>query len=474
MPQTADPNARVPSDALVFFGMTGDLAYKKIFPALYCMTKRGDLKIPVIGVASSKYTADDLRARARASIEEHGGGIDDEAAFSQLAALLDYVDGDYSSLGTFGELKRKLGDARRPAHYLAIPPDMFGTVIENLGTSGCAKNARVIIEKPFGRDLESARQLNEIVHSVFPEPEVFRIDHYLGKEAIQNLVYFRFANSFLEPIWNRNYIRLVQITMAESFGVMGRGKFYDSVGALRDVVQNHLLQTVALLGMEPPVGAGAEALRDEKETLFRAMRPLEPSDIVRGQFTGYRDEDGVAPDSDTETYAAVRLEINSWRWADVPFYIRAGKRLPKRVTDISIHFRPAPYPLFRKMTNMKTQPNVLAIRIQPDEGISLRFDSKVPGPTVRSAPVTMEFRYATSFGAEPPEAYERLLLETMLGDSTLFARRDEVETAWAWLDPLLDAWAKDPRGPELYPAGTWGPEAADRLIERDGRKWRRP
>jgi glucose-6-phosphate 1-dehydrogenase len=465
MPEAGD-NARAPSDALVFFGMTGDLAYKKVFPALYWMTKRGDLKVPVIGVASSKYTADDLRARARASIEEHGGGVDDEAAFAQLSAALDYVDGDYTALGTFAELKKKLGDARRPAHYLAIPPSLFGNVIENLGTSGCAKNARVIIEKPFGRDLESARALNEIVHSVFPERDVFRIDHYLGKEAIQNLVYFRFANSFMEPIWNRNYVRLVQITMAESFGVEGRGAFYDGVGALRDVVQNHLLQTVALLAMEPPIGAGANALRDEKETLFRAIRPLHPGDMVRGQFTGYRDEEGVAPDSDTETYAAVRLHIDSWRWADVPFYIRAGKELPVDCTEVRVELHRPPQDVFADYSEMPHDNSYLRFRLSPHVIIAIGAMAKSPGETFEGRPVEL-----TLCNDSPTEmsAYERLLGDALEGESLLFAREDGVESAWRVVDRVLTD-----HGPALsYPPGTWGPDAADTLVD-DPHGWHNP
>jgi glucose-6-phosphate 1-dehydrogenase len=347
---------------------------------------------------------------------------------------------------------------------------------------------RAIIEKPFGHDLDSARELNRVAVTTFRERQVFRIDHYLGKETVQNLLVLRFANGFFEPFWNRQYIDHVQFTVAETVGVEKRGGYFETAGITRDIIQNHMLQLVSLFAMEPPVAFEADAVRDEKVKVLRALRPFvkghETDNAVRGQYTdgsvlgekapAYRKEESVNPESRVETYAALKIFVDNWRWADVPFYVRAGKRLPKRVTDISIHFRPAPYPLFTHGSTLRTQPNVLAIRIQPDEGISLKFDSKVPGPTVRTAPVTMEFRYATSFGAEPPEAYERLLLETMLGDSTLFARRDEVETAWRWIDPLLDAWAADPAPPDFYPAGTWGPESAERLIERDGRKWRRP
>jgi glucose-6-phosphate 1-dehydrogenase len=446
--------------------MTGDLAYKKIFPALYAMTKRGDLAVPVIGVASSKFTVDDLRARARASIEEHGGGVDDEAAFAQLLSVLDYVDGDYTALGTFGELRKKLGEAQRPAHYLAIPPALFGTVIENLGTAGCAKNARVIIEKPFGRDLASARELNDIVHSVFQEHNVFRIDHYLGKEAIQNLVYFRFANSFMEPIWNRNYVRLVQITMAESFGVEGRGKFYDSVGALRDVVQNHLLQTVALLAMEPPLGVGADALRDEKENLFRAIRVLEPDDIVRGQFAGYRDEPGVAPDSDTETYAAVRLHVDSWRWADVPFYIRAGKELPVDCTEVRVELHRPPQDVFADYTEMPHDNNYLRFRLSPHVALAIGAMAKSPGESFQGRPVEL---YLCNDSPDEMSAYERLLGDALEGESLLFAREDGVESAWRVVDRVLTD-----HGPaHPYEKQTWGPREADELVN-DPHGWHNP
>jgi glucose-6-phosphate 1-dehydrogenase len=347
---------------------------------------------------------------------------------------------------------------------------------------------RVVIEKPFGHDGASAQALQRGARRVMAEHQLYRIDHYLGKETVQNLLVLRFANGIFEPFWNRQYIDHVQLTVAESIGVEKRGGYFDTAGITRDIVQNHMLQLLSLTAMEPPVAFDADAVRDEKVKVLRALREFpagrEAEVAVRGQYAhgsvlgedapAYREEESVKPDSKTETYTALKVFVDNWRWADVPFYLRAGKRLPKRVTDISIHFRPAPYPLFKKIPGVVTQPNVLAIRIQPDEGISLKFDSKVPGPAVRTAPVTMEFRYATSFGAEPPEAYERLLLETMLGDSTLFARRDEVETAWAWLDPLLTTWEQKGTEPELYRAGTWGPAAADALLERDGRKWRRP
>jgi glucose-6-phosphate 1-dehydrogenase len=497
---------RVPdASCLVIFGASGDLTQRKLIPALYSLAHDGLLPAgqTIIGYARPDFTDDAFRMAMREACDKYARVRPvDDAVWENFAKGLFYVRGDFSEPEGFLRLNQKLqecdkarGTGGRRIYYLAVPPQFFPTIAELLGAEKMVTDperggpfTRVIIEKPFGHDLQSAKELNRVAVTTFRERQVFRIDHYLGKETVQNLLVLRFANGIFEPFWNRQYIDHVQFTVAESIGVEKRGGYFETAGITRDIVQNHMLQLVSLVAMEPPVAFEADSVRDEKVKVLRALREFprghETDCTVRGQYAegsvlgerapAYRSEPQVDPHSNVETYAAMKVFVDNWRWADVPFYIRAGKRLPKRVTDISIHFRPAPYPLFRKMTNMKTQPNVLAIRIQPDEGISLRFDSKVPGPTVRSAPVTMEFRYATSFGAEPPEAYERLLLETMLGDSTLFARRDEVETAWAWLDPLLAAWAADPRGPELYPAGTWGPEAADRLIERDGRKWRRP
>jgi glucose-6-phosphate 1-dehydrogenase len=454
------------SDAFVFFGMSGDLARKKIFPALYWMVKRGNLDIPIIGVASSQWTIDDLRRRARESITDFGGGIDDEAAFERLTGLLRYVDGNYKDASTFTELKRQLGDARSPIHYLAIPPSLFATVIEGLASSSCAKNARLIVEKPFGRDLESARELNQTVHAVFPEDRIFRIDHYLGKEAVQNVLYFRFANSFLEPIWNRNYVRQVQITMAEDFGVQGRGRFYEEVGCLRDVVENHLFQTVALLAMEPPVGTGVEPIRDAKEKVFSAMEALKPDDVVRGQYAGYRDEPDVAPDSDVETFAAVRLHLDSWRWAGVPFYLRAGKQLPVECTEVRVELHRPPQRVFADFEQMPHDNNYLRFGFNPRIVIAVGARAKAAGDGFFGEDVEL-FLCNDHPGQE--KAYERLLDDAMKGESLLFARQDGVEASWRVVDKVLT----DHDVAHPYPVHTWGPPQQDRLID-DPDHWHNP
>jgi glucose-6-phosphate 1-dehydrogenase len=403
--------------------MSGDLARKKIFPALYSMVKRGTLDIPVIGVASSQWTVDDLRTRARDSIESHGGGIDDQAAFERLTELLHYIDGDYRDPATFAKLRELLTPAHCPVHYLAIPPSMFATVIQGLANAGCDANARVILEKPFGRDLESARMLNRVLHDVFPESRIFRIDHYLGKDAIQNIVYFRFANSFLEPIWNRNHVRQVQITMAESIGVDGRGKFFEEVGTLRDVVENHLFQTLALLAMEPPVAPHAEELRDAKENVFKAIRPLTRHDVVRGQYEGYRHEPGVAPDSDVETFAALRLFIDSWRWAGVPFLIRAGKEMPVDCTEVRVEMHRPPQRVFADFEEMPHDNNYFRFQLDPRIVIALGARAKAAGDGFMGEEVEL---HLCNDHAGEAGAYERLLDDAMLGEQLLFAREDGV------------------------------------------------
>ncbi|MFN2529852.1 MAG: glucose-6-phosphate dehydrogenase [Pyrinomonadaceae bacterium] len=485
--------------AIVIFGATGDLTKRKLLPAVFHLAQQQLIppQFAIIGVARQPFDDEAFRARMRDALAEFGEEEIDEQAWQKFATAISYVPGDFSDAATYEALKKKLQDVEEERHtqgnrvyYLATAPDLFSIIAQQLGEAQLAQPdngwARLIVEKPFGHDAQSAKTLNNELASVFKEQQIFRIDHYLGKETVQNLLVLRFANSIFEPLWNRQYIDHIQITNAEAIGVEGRGGYYEKSGTVRDMIQNHVFQILSLVAMEPPSSLSANSIRDEKLKAMEAVRPLSPEDVetcaVRGQYgpghvlgdtvVGYREEEGVDPHSNTETFAAVKLYIDNWRWADVPFYIRSGKRLQKRVTEIAIEFKKVPLQFFAE-SDVPVQPNVLVIRIQPNEGITLRFAAKLPGPAMRIRTVNMDFRYGLSFGTNPPEAYERLLLDCMLGDSTLYARRDMVEKGWQIVSPILEAWKEPTPDFPNYETGSWGPKAAFDLIERDGRTWRK-
>ena len=494
LPRTPD------SCAVVIFGATGDLTARKLMPALYNLGRGRMLPsgLSIVGFARRPWSDDDFRAAMKDAVAKFSREPLQDDIWDAFARNLHYVSSNFDDPAGYRTLADRLekqdaahGAAGNRLFYLSTPPTAYADIAAHLGAAGLSRGgreggwARLVVEKPFGRDLQSARELDQALGLVFRERQIYRIDHYLGKETVQNILVFRFANGIFEPIWNRRYVDNVQVSVAETVGVEGRGGYYEEAGALRDMVQNHLLQVLALVTMEPVASFRGDAVRDEKAKVFQAIKPIDDiaAHTVRGQYIagaifgqqvpGYRQEEGVPPNSTTETFAAMRLEIENWRWADVPFYLRVGKRLPKRATEVAITFKRAPLPLFREMGADDPAPNLLVLRIQPDEGISLRFGAKLPGTRSDVRPVNMDFRYGTSFGVDAPEAYERLLVDAMLGDSTLFTRWDGVEAAWTLLTPVLESWAQGAPHLEFYEAGSWGPDAATQLIERDGREWHR-